>query len=267
MSKALYFLEGAQRPADVRDDSLGLRYAFDATDRFATQFVAVGPVEGAAGGLLFAQVDPTDPAAMAAFKLQPDSQTWARMADCGGPDNGARIWFGFDAADPPGPEDLARPEPVGGYFIPLADGRPWLVPTARLFPEGTELPESLAIGPEGKLIRRPLPAFRELCRDADRVWAAAVGQAEGDADAPGIDDDVDGFRIAAAAMAVNYRVSLAEVSALGLLTTANLPRVLQAFVDFPEYAKVELARRAAAQKKTPADTPDGDASASGPPAS
>lgn len=261
MGKALYFLEGAKRVHGSDLERLGLGYAFDDPGQIAQRGVMRGPAEGADGGVVFGQVEP------ATCLLEPDSQTWVRLTDCGGPDNGARIWFGFDAADPPGPEDLARPEPVGGYFIPLADGRPWLVPTARLFPEGTELPESLAIGPEGKLIRRPLPAFRELCRDADRVWAAAVGQAEGDADAPGIDDDVDGFRIAAAAMAVNYRVSLAEVSALGLLTTANLPRVLQAFVDFPEYAKVELARRAAAQKKTPADTPDGDASASGPPAS
>ena len=44
----------------------------------------------------------------------PDRQTWV---DCG------EFWLGWETENPPGPDDLLRPRPVGGEGVALGDGR------------------------------------------------------------------------------------------------------------------------------------------------
>jgi len=163
----------------------------------------------------------------------PDRHTWRPLR----PGEPAGAWLGYDPADLPTPADLLRREPIDGYEVTL-EGRDgpsrWLVPVARIFPEGTNLPAALAIGPGGALVKEPLARYAAACRLAERLWDHVLAGQDGRPPTEPM-TDAEEFAAACEILALNYRVGPAEMSALGALTTANLPRVLFLFVDLPAY--------------------------------
>ena len=237
MSRFVYFLPGL---AECRVDSallerFGLRELFRGTAVRARQ-TAAGP-DGA--GLLVCDAAEPEPA-----PAYTGGQRWARRLD-------GLAWTGYAADSPPAPEELLREDQVGGHRVLLGDRRQWLVPVARMFPEGTLLPETLVMGPKG-LVRQVAPEYLGLWEDACRLW-----------DSGGQLADEEVWQLGARALAVNYRLGADEVNALGLFTSATLGKVAAALVDAPvvEAARAELdAAAAAAQKKSP---PSGPASSSG----
>lgn len=175
------------------------------------------------------------PGAKAAERLEYlDTQTWV---NCGG-----GFWLGWEGAAP-GPEDLARKEKVGGHTVRLADGRDWMVPLARVFPEGTLLPRVYTFGPNGEEVQDVMPRYVGLSRKAEALFER-YSSGEGWE----FSED-EGFALAAEALGVNYRITAYEARALGLFTTQNVRAVLHALYDGPTVeARIEAYL---AEKKTP----------------
>ena len=177
----------------------------------------------------------------------PERQSWR-------PAPGEKFWLGAEAANPPTPADLARPQQIGGYRLTLEDGTSWLVPIARSFPRGTILPKRMILGEHGELVWEPLPRFAAFCADAERIWddfRRAFGLlAEGEQVEPlSVDDARD---LAVRALAVNYRVGLAELAWLGCLTTLNQVKILDAVIDLPAIIEADAAFAEAIKKNAAA---------------
>jgi len=248
MSGFLYFLDGVRTATAATVRVAGLA---DRMDDISQREAGTGP--NGAGGLVIAAASPDD--AQRSIGYYPDRQTWVALPD--GPDG--RLSLGWSSDEKPLPKDLARDEQIDGYLLDLGSaGNEWIIPIARRFPTGSELPASLALGPDGAVVRTVLPRFAAAWSDAERIWPAILAQHEPDrvepADRRPI-DDVEGFALAARILGINYRVGPWEVSALGLLTTQTLPAILGAFVDFPAYAADRLAQVDAAKKNDPPDGP------------
>lgn len=259
----LYFIEGQNTAAADIIAAAGLAYALGDGTAITTREALAGPGPKNRGGIVLAYGGDgkTDPASVGFW---PDRQVWRPAGQAGG------TYVGMPAGpeaktQKPGPADLMRAEPVGGYIVDLADGNPWIVPVARIFPEGTAFPQTLAIGPEGQLVSEPIEEFAAAAGDADRIWDAVRTDHDmlEDGEEPTAIDDIEAFRMAVRALAINYRVGPAEVSALKILTTTNVLRVLACFVDYPAFAAAELADA----KKNGEQAPDTGPSDDGPPAS
>lgn len=239
----IYYIPGAGAVGRQEIEAAGLADVLPAGLALAQRATVGGPGGGRPGVLISA-----GPAATLLYA--PARQPWARRADCGGPAD-SEAWLGLEPADPPTPADLARRELIDGYELPLAgpDGadHPWLIPLARVFPAGTLLPQALALGPGGAVVQEILPRFAAACRLAERLWdlaRAAAGDWPADAEPPQALGDAEEFRAAATFLGINYRVGPAEISALGILTTRTLARVVFLAVDLPRY----LANRRPAEK-------------------
>jgi len=186
-----------------------------------------GPGPDRRGGIVVAAGGPG-----ADLGYWPDDQAWTPIPGRAG------VFLGLPAeGPPPGPDDLARAEIIAGPRIVLGDGREWIVPVARVFPGAVALPSALAIGPDGSLVGEVLPRFAAASRMADRIWDAicTAHGAPADPERPTVLDDLEGFELAVAILAINYRIAAAEASALRILTTTNVPAVLEAFVDWPTW--------------------------------
>jgi len=166
----------------------------------------------------------------------PADQTWVK-----GP--GGKYWAGFNNAQRPTPDLLARDKFIAGDKVKLRDGHEWTIPIARSFVRGSALPQELSLGEDGRTWElKTLPEYVSLCADAEKVWegfgaVAAGGKFE--------IDDQELIRIAVDALGVNYRVSAVEVSMLRLLSTAEMWLILRAMVDWNSVIKAAEA----AQKK------------------
>ena len=243
----LYFLESGKTI-----ETAGLTYALDPNATVSRETTA-GP--GARGGIVVAHKGTE----AGNVRYDPTGQTWRKISD--------GVYLGFDPANRPGPADLQRDEIIRGYPVTLADGNDWIIPLARIFPDGMAakalpngaIPQALGLDDEGKLTKKPLAEFAEICEFAERIWDIVRADAglldEGETVAPL--EDAEAWKIAVKALGVNYRVGGREVSALELLTTANVMALLQTFVDFPSFAAVQAARIEAASKKNDVDIPAG----------
>ena len=164
------------------------------------------------------------------LKYDSDSQTWIKC------DSG-RWWIGFPPDHKPTPADLKRAGFIGGHTVMLEDGCDWAVPVI------TALPGSFSIQ-DGEISMGHVDRFAPLRDDADRVFqkflfdAASAGGESG-----GIDmTRQECFDIACRSLAVNYRVSMWEVAAMGALTTDNVLAVLEAILDIPTLIEVAESR-------------------------
>ena len=238
----LYFIPELRgvRPEDI--DQAGLRYAFQSGTPWDQVHIAEGP-GGSEGCVLRA-------GGRGRLGYFPDRQRWVV-----GP--GAEWWVGIEGVA--SPEALERREIIDGHLVRLGDGNDWRIPVARSFIRGSALPHALVLGPDGEVVTEALPEYAALSAAVERIERAFLGQlGEGD---PEEIDIKDGFRIAASALALNYRVGPAEVSFLRLLTTSNIRAVLEALVDVPTIC--EVAREMAGKAEAPADTGAGSSSSGG----
>ncbi len=159
----------------------------------------------------------------------PDCQEWRKVDD----------WWIGTSKERLDPDTLQRDEVIDGHPVTLEDGNAWLVPVARVFPIGTCLPESLMLGPNGQVVKEILPCFAAFAKKAETVFEFFQGEKEL------LEDEA--WEIAVEALAINYHVGRQEVSALRLLTTINVAKVLGAIVDMPtikEAAKKKRGRTA-----------------------
>lgn len=175
------------------------------------------------------------------FKPQ---QKWQKRDENG-------TWMLAQGENPP--SAFLRDEAIDGYWVKLADENQWIVPIARVFPTGSKLPQSLILGPGGKVVSEVLPRFAQACSDAERIWrAVAAANSEQPSEADQISQE-EGFFLACRILAINYRLGPPEVSLLRLLDTYCVQNVIRCFVDWPKYVRAELARLDAIKKNSPAE--------------
>ena len=271
----LYYLPGeraeAMDPRRVRE--LGLGYLLDGPDcDVACRGVLAHGPDGGAGTVVSAM-----PAGRPEVGYYPNRQEWheARV----GAGEGRPVWIGWPKGQPPGPEDLARREMMGGHAVTLSDGRRWLVPVARLVTGDSPLPRRLVRGDDGQWtpgdVSGPLAGlFAAACRwwealtsYAEAAFAGGPGAPEGtDPGSPGGGGETmtaitlqDECETAVMALAVNYRLSAVEVNLLGLLDERTEAEVLMALCDWP--AVLEMSKKAASAGP---GSPPGGTDGSGP---
>lgn len=206
----LYYIPGAQDGPRLIHQA-GLDYALD-----PTQCKRNGPSRGPdnSHGMILSPAKGSP----AAIGYYPDRQVWEQAPD-------AAHWVGYWTDQVPGPDDLVRPEAIGAFTARLADGNPWVIPGARLYPEGTMLPQTRKYAPGGKIIRDIKPSHRDIYLAADEVWQALETGAQITA--------ARAQEIIELALKTNYRVSHAEINLLGLIDDDNFAAVLHMLVSYP----------------------------------
>lgn len=212
-----------------------------------------GP-EGA-GQLIWASSDPLE-----LRGYQPDRQTWRRCAvpvsPCPRVPVSPRPWVGFWRDARPGPEDLARPAPVPGHPVELADRRRWSVPIGRRCTGDCGLPSTYVLE-AGALGQEVTPEYAALWADVLKLWTRVPLS------------DLQLAAIAYRALAVNYRLGPDEINLLGLVGPHNVVAILGALLDHPTIAaldaEIAASKKAGAGEASPG-TPAGASSASGAPA-
>jgi len=256
----LYYVPGERTFNHETLAKAGIGYAFgDAGEPRATvRGVGTGP--DGAGGLILARNDVgIDPATVGYY---PEAQTWQVAA-------GGKHWIGIAVGQAPGPGDLEADEMLAGHFVRLGDGNDWLIPVARHFATGGSPPSAITLGPNGELVMEPLQRYVQFSSHGDRVWEdqqVKLGWIEAAEDRAEL-TIAEGWEIAIEALALNYRVSPTEVAMLRLLTTPNMPRILEALTDWPAIKAVAKATLQAESRKNGADTPDGSSTSDAGPSS
>ena len=171
---------------------------------------------------------------------KPDEQIWNKSLN-------GKYHIGFYTDRPPQAAELQRPEQIAGHEVTLNDQK-WRIPLARIFPEGTMLPQSLLMGPDGKLISKIIPKYAEFSARSEKLWKY-VAFLTGLADEQASITEEELWLTAAEALDLNYYVGPDEINAMQLLTTANMRQIFEAVVDMPTILKV-MEDIAEAQKKT-----------------
>ena len=163
----------------------------------------------------------------------PETQTWTQLPAI---DGAPTRWLGLPKPPPKlAPESLRRATQLPGHLVTLADGQQWLVPAAKRFDVNSQrydraVGSRLRLNSAGEwMVEDVLPQYAEL-------WAAATRW---------FDYRDDGSLMVAeaadmcvVALTTNYRVSRAEVGALGLLDDkTTIAEVLNAVIDQPTFVE------------------------------
>lgn len=212
---------------------------------------------GLSGAVVFLSF-PAAPGGRPVVGYYPEKQSWHKVY-------GGACFVGWENNSPPEPNDLIRPNVIDGHPVKLADGKEWIIPTARVFPKGTGLPAALILGPDGELITEGLPKYAEISKSADRVWSEFERSIEGTErpDSEKLLTIQDQFSIAIEALSINYRLSKWEVSALRLITTENVVKILEALIDVPTLLEVANSQSESTKKKDHASIQGGSSSKGG----
>lgn len=250
MAAPLYFLPGLTLSA-LRDgprvrasllEERGLTHVFGDVRDFDAEvscqdLVGLGP--GGAPGAILVRLAAGGAGLPDRLGYYPAQQTWDDDAD-----GRFRYWIGFDPAQRPQPEELARGGRFQGWDLTLGDGQSWRIPIVRRPDDTTELPCMLHVrrGLVEERIKSQYAALWDRCGSAVRWWTE---------DAPTKEDYPEAFALAADVLGIAYRIGPHEASALGLFDSNNLWTATACAIDWP---RVE--RLLAAQKKTsPASSP------------
>lgn len=217
MSALLYFFPGAKAGGRALFEAAGLGYAIEGGGAGAVALTDRGP-----NGMPGAIVAPPSPRGRQALPQAADSARWSEIP-------GGKAWVGWQPDAPPRPEDLERRVTIPGHHVQLADGREWLVPVARRVTGASGLPRAMRWDGVDWSTGEVLPAYAGLWGAACSLWDRLLNvDAQGDHVTVNVECDA-----AAAALAVNYRLGPAEISALGLFTTQAQQQVIGALIDLP----------------------------------
>lgn len=261
MAGLQYFVPGAPAGFGLADArAAGLGYAFD--QHFAARTImGAGPSGGP--GVVFA-----DDSRVKRVGVWLEEQRWMPV-----PASERRIHVGCERADPPTPEDLARPRMLAGHPVRLGDGQLWQVPAAVAHAEIDErmvprqaLPNRISVDADGEWRRDQVVDEYAALWDVALRWndelvaawriqqdGADGADASGTAGAAELTFDFGALNDAALlALAVNYRVSKAEIALLGLFADGVPEEILMAVIDWPTLLAWQKKKRADAGAATAA---------------
>jgi hypothetical protein len=190
----------------------------------------------------------------------PENQTWVGPDELRLPEDGPDWWLGWPEGSPPEPEELRRPEAIGGYPVEMGDGNTWHVPPARRW-DGSPgaLPATLTVGPGGEEQRQVKPEYRDILEEVEEIaddWYELFRlQREGKDDVELTLQSVP-LDVMIRMLALNYRIGRPEVNALGLITTSNRMQISTAVLDVGAYLQMntDVEKKPEAKKK---DGPSG----------
>lgn len=162
----------------------------------------------------------------------PKRQEWV---NCG------KYWLGYDRESPPVAGALLRPEieQISGHSVELTSGK-YMIPLARIYPEGTALPQAIILGPDGhEWIEQPLEQFIGFSKRAEKYWQIML-EAMGDIDE--IPENMKMTRqelisFAMEALCFNYYLTGREISLYKMVLSSNADMIVEAVVDGPELLK------------------------------
>ncbi|MCC9603499.1 hypothetical protein LOC67_23365 [Stieleria sp. JC731] len=176
----------------------------------------------------------------------PANQTWTPAPQ--GDQESPPYWVGYNTADPPGPGDLLRDSIVTSVPYTLQDGNTWQIPIIRQwfpvdeeipFAYGTQLPSLVSIDNQGNAIAGDvIPRYTEIWNKALAVHRALYVAAEKDPNGNGSMSMSEMFKFAVDALAVNYRVSLLEMSILKALSTDDCSEITRKALDLDTYGEL-----------------------------
>ena len=252
MAGFLYFVAGANGSINrARAKELGIDYAFTG----AISSVASAGPENKSGLIAIDQATYGDEEKHPAG-YYPERQRWQKLP-------GVDIWVGVYTDAMPEPEDLFQPSASqgGGYSLLLGDGNNWMIRVARQpcdvdgeIAWEVSLPRKLTLGPDGSYqagsvvsdyhdIHDVTSAFLELTFGKDKPKNA---------------DEFDVHAAAVTVLASAYRLRIAEVILLGLLSFAGeeSQNILNLAIDLPSWGDLEK-KRAARGDDSPAGEADG----------
>lgn len=248
MSGFLYFIPKLQSASKEDISKAGLYPTFGSSS-FDFRSTSLGPNKQSGAIIVIKSSNPEAKTPQVGYF--PEKQDWQENIS-------KKFWLGKEKENPPKPVDLQRKELVDGHLTKLEDGNDWLIPAARIFPQGTTLPQSLILGPNGELVKEILPRFAQLGKKAERVWSEAKRQLgwlkDGETSEP--INEKEEWNIAIEALSINYRLGQDECSFLRFLTTANITSILHALIDFPTIMAVIKSQQEAFKKKAQSDTKD-----------
>jgi len=230
MSKFIYAIDAAKGDLQKALEEAGLN---DLIGREASRGSSIGP-GGRQCTLLCIGPESKE------IYYKPGEQKWAKSLN-------GKFHIGWYIDRPPTTTELQRPEQIAGHIVKI-DGQEWRIPLARIFPEGTMLPQSLLMGPDGRLIKEIIPKYAEFSARTEKLWKY-VSYLTGLSDEAVEITAEELWLTAAEALGLNYYVGADEINALKLLTTANMQKIFEAVVDLPTILKA-IEDMTAAQKKT-----------------
>ena len=218
-----YYIENVRSATGVDSETLrkhGLGCVFD-TLGFTARGVSGGPNSG--NGVIVSYA----PAATVGY--YPKRQVWQKI-------HGAAAWVGYEPANMPTPEDLARESGVSGFFKTLGDGKEWLCPLARLASGTPDVPCAHKLD-AGKWTRGdPLEKHKRLWQVASQFWDIVKPEIdrhlEENTESVKLDFDQE-HAFAVTALAANYRIQRTEASILCLFDDENVGEILRTLIDWP----------------------------------
>lgn len=211
-----------------------------------TDLRGAGP--GGQSGLLVTRLGDGGRGLPERFGFYPDFQEWHDAGE---------FWIGLDREQRPEPEDLLRRRPrVGDWSVELSDGKHWVVPVVRRPDGSSELPHSVGW--------RRGAFVEQIRRDYAAIWERTARVVEWfTGDGPTRHDYAEAATIAVEVLAINYRLSEAEVTALDLLDTTNLWTVLMSAIDWQRVERLLDAQKkttSPSDPETPSTSPGSEAS-------
>ena len=121
---------------------------------------------------------------------------------------GGDWWLGYWKDDPPTESDLARPNKLPALPVELSDGTDWSAPVVRRAPGYSGLPSTYDFV-DGEFVEKPVDRYQWAWELSGVAWDIT------NSDEP--NPKVEIFKLAASFPSLNYRVSIHELGALGLL--------------------------------------------------
>jgi len=241
MAPPIYFFPGPapnliepERPYEMLKEC-GLEYIIDDGEdsMLAANGVPGGGPSGSPGMIIISgPVAAYGGSIVKPYGYYDDRQDWTKLK------SDPEVWIGIERAHPPNAIDLMRRKLVAGHEVELNGGEKWLIPCARLMPKGTRLPCVMKINDKGEIDYKVKREYRELSDWAEKIYRSWIGQmfesqAPGQAKIKIEIGDKEFMEIGAMALAINYRLSLLEVSRFEIFDSDCLRQIVDALIDVP----------------------------------
>lgn len=193
----------------------------------------------------------------------PEHQEWRRAEDASGK------WIGWQRDQPPGPQDLVKRDALSAkwFFKDAKDGE-WVIVTARSSNEGVvSLPTTYTFK-DNVMISRVTPRYQSLFELSGAVYdhmAVLFSMDEETTDF--MMDEASLVQAAIQVLGVNYRVAVAELTALDelnyeILKAESVSGILMCFIDRPILDEFQKWNEALREKKSLGPAPTSPSSSS-----